>query len=791
MNIKEAYFSKMFDLKQPENLKRTQLCQINGNPNEIIGADPNNLKWSSITSIGGNAKYSGTTQSITAAYTKPTATTEELSSTDLKYENTIEYWVHKELFRVIIESAIPYELTGRFDLSDMNIDRGDLATCMSGLFWNCFSASNADENVIEFIRKDFIKYRGRELSGVCGWEIFSWKKHHQYEWAMDPDYRVPNQIRTFLVSSLPNAFEKFKNKLGNYGVWEIDKVLPSENEYAIVNYKDLEPSPRFKELRKSSQVYKDYVKEHGNDSGFEFRQESALDILHGLGATLKTNSSLTLSLSDGSYNRTFEGSTTNNENNIWKVSSAFLSHSLPIITKAICSSKNEFGHIFNLVESWKNDMKIKVVYTQNKVLNGNLFANANIPDGLKSSDVRLKENFSIFGSPSQVSTVTVTAHSFTNRTKFTFKKDQNFVNKLKELDRKNFNSRTDLINTIKDLDKTFNNPITNRVIQELELSINNSWDKKYSFLGTWCQYYGSRCFVFRFMLLEYCAAFFDSLKNNEIKIAGFDYPNGKFYESSDHPLLTRLWKLPEVKWISQSAVDMATQVIKSQLIPSILNTWRTEIDSKIKKIYMTQKYIKECQQKMPSETFLNEYPILPMIGVFNNRSFSTLDGVHRLSVYENGNWLSSETTKIKNSITWFNENLLENWNVWNDSVSIQIKLPETLKSLEVFYTNQSLIGLSFPYTYDELSPDAIQITDNSKLSIGQDGNFESIGSVKVKCVDTEQGEITNKTIQIFIPVKYSGRIKVVKLTNDNSFILIPFYLEGSASIPQVLTNALF
>ena len=789
----------MFDLEYPENLKFTQLFSINGNPDDVFKGIK--YDWEDVSKIGISGKYEGTMQMITSTYSEPEATTDNYTVTELKKSNKITYWVHKELFYLLTFIELPIScainLPFQTDLF-RNQDEYPETTCMSGLFYKCFSSTKSKESSIRFIRKSYLRYVSQRYVSDCG--ICDGINVPSY--TRQPKTEIVNTIKVYNVNSIPNAYSKFIEGLSSYGNWTVSKVFPNKNEYVIPDYKILTPSPKYKSFRNRTQSYKDWVAKHGSDNGYEYRQEASLDILHSLAATLANKNTLSVTF-NGKHIDSLEGTVLANQNDRFPdLQSMFVSASIPLINNAICSVKNEYGHIFNFNDFVQTDMTISVDYSVDKVINGNLFSNANVPEGQLSSSVKIRESFNASNIVPFDYTKFIEEHS-----------PDEYLKKLIEYD-SSVNSSSKFNEAMKNLSSA--NPLSSAIVALNTSVFTSLMNYKY---------------IFRMLACELYMSYFKYLSNKQLKVITTNYQNAELYDNDNNPLLNRVYDIPSMQWISNSAVKLATKVLKEQIIPTIIKSWSEKINSnnKIKQAYIRNKYLKECELKMPNVNVLEEYPIISLIGVFDNVSYSTkivddivrhyvskkitlaeykqLHGHSSGTVHEHSSgtvkttsgviskhsantldkyiWTEPIETNEDNSIYWFNENLHEYWLEWCRHGHMQISIPNVLQSIEVFKTNQALIHLSFPYSVEEVDPNSIQII-NSDNDLKTSSEFDELTNIIVKSIDMSTGEILDKTVKIYVPRAYANKI-VIK----HNSIIIPFYLEGSATIPNKLLNATF
>lgn len=760
----------MFDIKNPSTFKLTPLLTSYGDLTEIIGSNAKEPEWSNISNIGFGSKYTGTEQSLSIPYSIDSVTLPTLIETELKDSDSITYWIHKELLQLIVHSTLPYNVAVNLPLST-DLFRTD-NKCMSGIFWSNYKSGTVVTDSISYLRKKYIKYTGNSQTTYCA---LNFKNYTANNYVSKSTVESIKSIPIYYINELPNAFGLFTKQLAGYGSWKIDKVFPKANEYCITDYKILNPSAKFKELRKNTDRYKNYVKQNGSDKNFEFTYNSAIDILQSLGATFADRSTVTNKITSGGkvlYEHTAEGSVTTNENPSNSiVTSDYMSKTTPIVTKAVCSSENEEGHIFNYMDFMNSDVHIVVNYDQTKVLNGNLLANVNIPSSGQSSAILIEQ---------------YTPPEFKNRNKHKFIRNDAFIAELMECDKKSYNAfasvlwfgTSDLKNEVKRLHTKYNNDYTKDMIDYLN-GLQSVGIGPIQWTGD------NRCFIFRFTVLCYMADYFDSITNNPVKLVSRTYPNSKLYEPQDNPLLTQYCDMPSIRWISDNTVKAAKIALQQTIIPGLINKWieLLKTNTETQKQYILDKYKNESENKFNTFNNIVEYPIITLIGTNSRDTFTTFDGINRIN---------SDNASESNSIFQFNYELSSCWNIWCNTLHMQIKVPTYNKCLEVFYSNSALISLSFPTSPQTISPNGIQIVDkNSNQYIKQDGNFELLTEYEIQSI-TGTG-VTSNTVQLYVPKYLVNRVKIISNTINGKqcdCLVIAFYPETLA-IPSVLLNAIF
>lgn len=795
----------MFDITNKASLKETRLINSNGNTDEIIGISAKEPDWKSIVDIGFGSKYKGVTQSISNVFTPTILKIPPLEvSKDVPVKKSLEYVIPKELITILVHSSLPYSLTANMEFSKDFSNLLFKANSLGGLLWKCFSWKLSEESSIEFIRKQFERYIS-EIDKVS--KTFC-SSHTQYVYKYDDEDVQVESIKIERCDGITKTFSKFFKELNKIGTWSISKPVLSEGDYGFVNYTDLRPSDNYKSLRKNTAAYKNYLKEHGNkNTDFEYRQEAALDVIKGLAATpyTKNTHKLWLTRNGGTiYDKTFQGDVGGYEVANHDGIVVYVSPTIPLVKSPLCIAKNEFGRIWNYSDFLKNDIRIFFDYTHTKTVNGNLFKNANVPDGIGSTEVLLKESLG--------------PHTFGNRTKCSpFIRDDNFLNDLIKNENKRFTFGS-LLSTLETLvGKYPKQPYPSIILKEFKAIIPKGYESAYistvssEVPGTWYQHSNSRCFAFRFMIMEYFASYLDSIVDESFMMPSRNYPlNGALYEPSKHPLLKQYLEVPPLKWISNDAVKYASEILKNRIIPAILSKIVSDITyngtdnarlqkvSDIKKEYLLKKYQKEINGKIL--TSMLETPIFPIVGNFNDGTFSTtFKGVNQYDFFDE-NYLD-------NSLYWFNQNLLENWKLWSRYQHLQIHLPTAYESLETFEYNMKTLRISFPSTYDEIDKNAIQFVSKDVnfgeksecLRICEDGSFLMVDILTVPYLDIVKGSLEKKNVYVYIPSSMNHQVKYIikdietrrktgSKTLTTGAIVVGYSLEEVSQIPLHFRN---
>ena len=809
----------MFNITNKASLKETRLLNSNGNTDEIIGISAKEPDWENIINIGFGSKYRGITQSISNTFSPTILKIPPLTvSKEIPAKKSLEYIIPKELITILIHSSLPYDLTTNMEFSKDFSNLVFKTNSLSGLLWKCFTWKLSEESKIEFIRKQFERY----ISDSDYMKKKGCSSHTEYMYRYDDEDVKVTSIKIERSDGITKTFSKFFKELDKIGSWSISKPVLSEGDYAFVNYTDLRPSDNYKSLRKDTTAYKEYVKKNNSDKDFEYRQESALDIIKGLAATPYTKSTHRLWLSRGSstiYDKTFQGDVGGYEDVGHDGVVVYVSPTIPLVKNPLCIAKNEFGRIWNYSDFLKNDITIFFDYTPTKTVNGNLFANANVPDGIGSTEVLLKEAlyealYEAFG-----------PHTFGNRTKCSpFVKDDNFLNDLIACENVQYTFGT-LQSTLRNLvNKYPKQPYPKIIWNEYEPIHPTGFENDYindnaGIPDTWYQCKNARCFAFRFMMMEYFASYLDSIVNEDFMAPSGNYPlNGALYEPSKHPLLKQYLEIPPLKWISNESVKYASEILKKRIIPTIVSKIISDLTYSgtdkdrsqkvldIKKAYLLKKYRKEINGKIL--TSMLETPVFPIVGRFNNGTFSTtFEGKNQYDFFDE--------RYLDNSLFWFNEILLENWNLWSRYEHLQIHLPTAYESLETFEYNMKTLRLSFPTTYDEIDKNAIQFVskevnfkthsnDSGKeitncLKICEDGNFLMVDILTVPYLNIDLGVLEEKDIYVYIPSSMTHQIKYIinevkarPKGNIKSFvngaIVIGYSLEEVAEVPLHFRN---
>ena len=818
----------MIDINSNNFKEYIELFHCNGNPDEVIGNKAKEPSWQNIIKMNGNSKYKGTDQSILINTNEYSVDIPSLESEKNDKKDSIQYIIHKEVIQILVHNDLPFSSSKQlpFNISNIiNIDKiinNDID--MTGLIFSCYMnnlnnynniINKYKESVIKFYRKSYVKYISDTQTSYCK-GIFTTNKYNHKIYTYAPKSELIEAIKVYYLPSLINTFKCFFNKLSNYGTWNINTIIPNENEYCIIDYKQLTPSKKYIELRKNSDVYKKYNK---NDNEFIYRQETALDLLRGLGATLSKSSTLKIKVPSDSIQLEFESSIDNVYNGTNKLKNAYASKMIPVIKDAIASSKNKQGHIWNFNDFLNNDIIITAEYVPEVVLNGNLFNDVNIPDNIESSDVLLKEEY-LFGNLQNkitkgitkklnnlVVSISDTVNDVKNNIIEDIKKSKEFIrndNLIKELIKldKNIYTYKSLKNTLEYLNKKYsNNYYIELVLYEYNKYFNtNEYIQKQNTivqttnLSNIIQFEDGKVYCFRYIIIKYYINFFRTITNKSLRVISRNYTNGKFYKPSEHPLLTQYVELPSMKWYSESSKEYCREVMKKVIIKNIFNDL-IDISSRndIKKIYLLNKYKIELSKRLPSNSVFNnyfiEYPIISLLGIFNNNSYITFNNINLINNIE---------TNQKNSIFNFNSELSFNYIKWNKLKHFQINIPLWNESLKVFNMNSQLIHMSFPYTSEDINMISIQVfvddnvddnNDNNsiKKSIKDDNNFILLNSFKVYEFKIDTGTFNKININIYIPKSFKNIIKYVKMKNNN-FIIIDYHNEGNMNIPNFLLN---
>lgn len=799
----------MFDITNKASLKQTRLINSYGNTDEIIGISAKEPDWESIVNIGFGSKYKGVTQSISNTFSPTILSIPQLKVSDkTPAKKTFEYVIPKELTTILVHTSLPYSLTADLPFAEDFYNLASKPNSIAILFWRCFTWELSKESTIEFIRKQFDRY----ISDIDYIKKKGCSSHTQYVYKYDDEDIKVESIKISQSNGIAKTFSKLFREFDKIGNWSISKPFLSEGDYGFVNYTDLRPSDNYKSLRRYTTAYKNYLKEHGNsDKNFEYRQESALDVIKGLAATPYKNSSHRLWLSRGGstiYDKTFQGDVGGFEDAGHDGIVVYVSPTIPLVKNPLCIAKNEFGRIWNYNDFLQNDIKVFFDYTPTKTVNGNLFANANVPDGIGSTEVLLKEALH------EALHESYGPHTFGNRTRCSpFVLEDDFLFEL--FKRENLQlTFAGLLSHLEYLASKYpRQPYPKVILQEYKQiypkAFANSWISMFPDVpGTWYQINNSRCFVFRFMRMEYFASYLDSIVNRDFRVPTTrNYPlNGVLYEPSKHPLLKQYLEVPPLKWISNESVKYASEILKKRIIPAILSKIIEELTyngtdkerlqkvSEIKKAYLLKKYHNEINGKIL--TSMLETPIFPIVGRFNDVTYSTtFSGMNQYEFFDE--------KYLDNSLYWFNEILLENWNLWNRYQHLQIHLPTAYESLETFEYNMKTLRITFPSTYDEIDKDAIQFVckdvnfgpQGECLRICEDGNFLMADILTVPYLNIETGALEKKNVYVYIPSSKSNQIKYIvnsigsrTKSYINGAIVVGYSLEEVAEVPLHFRN---
>lgn len=856
----------MIDIKSDKLKNKVILMTSNGNPNEVIGSNAKEPTWKNIIEMNGNSKYKGSTQYITSAldnYEISIPTLETTKNDNNKFTESITYTIKKELLQAIIHNELPFEASINLPFDLLNIDVSDVSISndgsesasesasendnskdsnlkdnedndMTGLLMSCYDSNNYDdilESDVKFYRKTYVRYISSTESEKCI-QFTGIHKFNINNFKHVPKNEMISAIKVYYIPNFIKTIKCFSNKLEKYGSWTIDNIFPTDNEYCIVNYKQLTPSNNYIELRKDSDVYKNFIKSYDNSKdaniAFKYRQETAIDLLKGLGASLENVKDLHVYAGSEQVDLKYEASIASNYNSNRKVRSAYASQMIPIVKNAISTSKNNYNHIWNYYDFLLDDIKITANYVPEVVLNGNLFSDVNIPSNIKSSDVLLNAN-SIKNQ--NESFEAITKSSTENQTKTEafdlFKGISNLASKIsngvstmvKQMAdnyKENLAKSREFIRNdeyIKDLNEYYNKTYTvktlKQAIDELKVKykdyyyvdylnrqfniylndlLNNNelnnklLNERYSKM---LQFVNGKAYCFRYIIIQYYINFFRTQVNKPLKVASRNYVDGKFYNPSEHPLLTQYVEVPSIKWISEDAKDYCKKAIIEKIIPNIYNRLiDISKNEKIKKLYLLNKYQTLIKSNSLFSKELIEFPFISILGVFDNDVYTSLNNV---------NYINKVETDLKNSLFDFNSRLYSKWIQWNYYKHLQINIPKWNESIQLFKLNLQMINVSFPTISEDINMNAIEVFADGfdegsvKKAIENDNNFISLDDIKVPLFDTNIGDYKDANIKIYIPKSLKNNIKLIE-GKTNKFMIINYHNDGNMNIPNPFLN---
>ena len=824
-----------------------QIFTAKGDPDEIIGKNAKEPKWRNITELGYGLKYKGTIQSIPINTINTSLRIPTLKVSSDKSERTLSYVIPKEVLQILANRDLPFSETVDLPFTLENYVFNDSVLDMTGLFWSCVQNGSLSDSIVKFYRKRYKKWISFSRTVSCKRPIIADSKLYYTETSHEPVSEMVDSFKVYYDPVFALTFKKFQKELSKYGEWTTEKTFPSENEYCLINYKLLTPSQNYINLRKDSDVYKNWKKENKSDEDFKYRQETAIDLLQGLGAALDHNNTLTVWLQqeNGTWKDVyhFEGSMDNNRNNENGFKSAFMSRMIPVVKNAICTTKNEKNHIWNFYDFLNSDFVIDIKYSEGDMLTGNL-VDVKVPENIESSDVLLesfvqslensisklsegfqedfKEGFSVAemvnGIKSSISAAGAKISEMnanlkkkleeaervrkieTERKNKSFLRNDEYIKSLCELDKKGFMWAPALTTELTKLVSKFDNESLD---SEARNDLKEAYEKAKNndFTGSEFQSVSGRYFIFRHLLIKYFSRYFNQLTERSLKTPSRNFTNGKFYESSKHPLLVQTVDVPALKWFSEKSVEYCSEAMKKIIIPGIVNRLSEKIKSgneeslKLKKEFILQKYLNQVHEKSRTGLNLTEFPILSVLGVFDDSSFMTLNGENIIDSSEKSQQdeqnekLKNEMKNKKNSIFTFNSNIFQNFQFWNNSKHLQINIPKWNQSVKTFLQNSETITVSFPTTYEDINTSAIQfVSEDSKLKLKEDGNWIEFFQFSVKRL--ADGDFSDVSVTVFIPKQFKN-IKYIERTIGTFktySILIAFYKDGSMTVPYQFQN---